>query len=185
MNILLTGIIILIGVHLLPSNQALRNRLVAILGLWPYKFFFAVIALTGLALIVIGKAEAELIILWETTEWSRIISLSLMPVSFILIVAAYLPSNIKRLTPHPMLWGVFLWALLHLASNGDVASIILFAAIGAYALFDIWSANVRGAKKSGILQSLVKDIIVVVVGMIIYTVALIFHKSISGISIFY
>jgi len=185
MSILLAGIIILIGIHLLPTNQAFRSRLVATLGLWPYKGLFAAVALAGLSLIVIGKAEANMVIIWETPDWTRIISLFLMPVSFILIVAAYLPSNIKRLTPHPMLWGVSLWAILHLASNGDLASMILFTAIGIYALFDIWSANMRGAKVSDLMQPLVKDITVVVVGLIMYTCTLFFHKSISGISILY
>ena len=181
----MTGIIILIGIHLLPSNQALRNRLVAMIGLWPYKGLFAVIALIGLILIVIGKTDAETVIMWETPDWARIISLLLMPVTCIFIVAAYLPSNIKRFTPHPMLWGISLWAILHLVSNGDVASIILFSAIGIYALFDIWSANMRGAKVSDIIFPLMKDIIVIVIGLIIYTSALLFHKSISGISILY
>ena len=53
-----------------------------------------------------------------------------------MIVAAYIPGNIKRMLKHPMLVGVKLWALAHLLANGDLASIILFGAILAWAVFD-------------------------------------------------
>ena len=183
MNILLTGIAILIGIHLLPGIPILRNQLVTHLGLWPYKGLFAAIAFTGLVLVVIGKASADMVIIWNAPDWSQAIALAGMPISFILIVAAYLPSNIKRFTPHPMLWGVTIWAVVHLASNGDLASMILFGAIGVYALFDIWSANTRGAKESDIALAPAKDLIVIVLGLVMYICVLVFHESLSGVSV--
>ena len=46
-----------------------------------------------------------------------------------------------RITRHPFLWGVGLWAVTHLIANGDVASLILFGtflvlAIGGTASID-------------------------------------------------
>ena len=37
-------------------------------------------------------------------------------------------------TRHPMMWAFALWALSHLAANGDAASIVLFGAIALLAL---------------------------------------------------
>jgi uncharacterized membrane protein len=42
--------------------------------------------------------------------------------------------GITRITRHPFLWGVALWALTHLIVNGDVASLILFGSLLALAL---------------------------------------------------
>lgn len=33
--------------------------------------------------------------------------------------------GIVRITRHPFLWGVALWALVHFIVNGDLASVIL------------------------------------------------------------
>jgi uncharacterized membrane protein len=34
--------------------------------------------------------------------------------------------GIQRVTRHPFLWGVAVWAFVHLIANGDVASLMLF-----------------------------------------------------------
>jgi uncharacterized membrane protein len=39
-----------------------------------------------------------------------------------------------RITRHPFLWGVSLWALVHLIVNGDLASLILFGSLLVLAL---------------------------------------------------
>jgi uncharacterized membrane protein len=42
--------------------------------------------------------------------------------------------GIVRITRHPFLWGVALWAIVHLIVNGDLASFILFGSLLALAL---------------------------------------------------
>jgi uncharacterized membrane protein len=39
-----------------------------------------------------------------------------------------------RITRHPFLWGVALWALVHLIMNGDLASFVLFGSLLILAL---------------------------------------------------
>ena len=39
-----------------------------------------------------------------------------------------------RITRHPFLWGVALWALVHLIVNGDLASLVLFGSLLVLAL---------------------------------------------------
>ena len=48
--------------------------------------------------------------------------------------AASPATGIIRVTRHPFMWGVALWALLHLAANGDEASVIFFGSIAVLAL---------------------------------------------------
>jgi uncharacterized membrane protein len=45
-----------------------------------------------------------------------------------------LARGMVRITRHPFLWGVALWALVHLIVNGDLASFILFGSLLVLAL---------------------------------------------------
>ncbi len=183
MLILLTGIIIIIGIHLIPGFPALRTQLINYLGEWPYKGLFSVISLTGLLLIIWGWKSADLIPLWEPPAWGRYFTLTFMPICFVLIVAAYMPSNIKRFTPHPMLWGIVIWAAVHLTANGDLASIILFGSFSIYALLDIWLINLRNTEKFEAVIPISKDIMTIVLGASIYLLLLFGHPYLSGVAI--
>ncbi|OGT72214.1 MAG: hypothetical protein A3I78_09030 [Gammaproteobacteria bacterium RIFCSPLOWO2_02_FULL_56_15] len=68
--------------------------------------FFGLIAMAGFGLIIAGMFRAEHQPLWQTPAWGYRTPYLATPLSFILLAAAYLPSHIRRLTPHPMLWGV-------------------------------------------------------------------------------
>lgn len=48
-----------------------------------------------------------------------------------------------RITRHPFLWGVAIWALGHLLVNGERASIVLFGAMFALALFGTASIDAK------------------------------------------
>ena len=57
--------------------------------------------------------------------------------ALILLVASQVPAgHIKKITKHPMLLSVKIWALGHLLANGELNSVILFASFLAYAVFD-------------------------------------------------
>ena len=58
MTTLLIGLVIFIGIHLLPAFPGLRQSYIDKIGLLPYKAVFAVISLVGFALILMGKAAA-------------------------------------------------------------------------------------------------------------------------------
>ena len=179
---LVLGMIVFIGVHLLPSFPALRQGLLDRTGARTYKTGFSLIAATGLVLLIFGKAQAEFIPIWTPPMWGRHAAWVLMPIAFILLAVAYLPSNIKRFTPHPMLWGVAIWAAAHLLANGDLASLILFGALGIFALIDIFSANLRGAKTSTMVYPRSRDVLALVVGIIAYAIFLMLHRPLFGVS---
>lgn len=172
---LILGVIVFFGIHLLPSFPSVRQSLFDRLGEIRYKGVYSLIALGGLVLIIVGKAYAEFVPVWEPPAWGRHLAMTLMPLSFMLLASANMPTNIKRFTRHPMLWGITLWAGAHLTANGDLASLMLFGAFGTFALFDMWSANRRGSTKSEARYPLGKDAIVVVAGLVVYGVFLFAH----------
>ena len=183
MGILVLGVVIFIGVHLIPSVPSLRARLSQRVGNNPYRGLFSLVSLAGFALLVVGKGRAPFVPLWDPPAWAPRVAVWVMPVALTLLVAAFLPSNLKRVTRHPMLWGVTVWAAVHLLANGDRASLILFGSFGAFALFDMWSANRRGAKLSSKPVPYWRDLVVIVVGGIVYMGFLHSHAMLFGVPV--
>lgn len=183
MTLLVLGMLVFVGIHLLPTFASTRQNLIARFGAGAYKGGFTAISFIGLILLIIGKANADFVPLWTPATWGAYVALLLMPFSFILLTAANMPSNVKRLTAHPMLLGVVLWSAAHLASNGDLASLILFGGLGVFSLFDMWSANRRGAAPSKVAYPITRDIVVVAVGVLAYAAFLFLHPYLFGVRI--
>ncbi|RLA32229.1 MAG: NnrU protein, partial [Gammaproteobacteria bacterium] len=51
--------------------------------------------------------------------------------------------RIKRIFRHPMLTGVFIWAVAHLLVNGTTRALVLFGGLGIWALLEIVLINKR------------------------------------------
>jgi uncharacterized membrane protein len=181
MFLLSLGMVVFVGIHLVPTVSSLRQSLVQRLGEDRYRGIFSAIALFGLMLIILGKAQAAFAFLWHPPGWGRHVAPVLMPLAFILLAAEYMPSNLKRLTRHPMLWGVTVWSVAHLLANGDLASLVLFGGLGAFSLFDMWSKNRRGATKSNTAYPPTKDAMVLGVGFVAFGLVAIFHPYLFGV----
>ncbi len=183
MNLLMLGIVLFIGVHLLPSFVSARRAVMERLGPGAYKGLFSLLSLAGLVLMVVGQYRADFQPLWQPPAWGRNAALVLLLPAFVLLAAANMPSNIKRYTRHPMLWGVTLWSAGHLLANGDRASLLLFGSLGAYAVFDMLSANLRGAVKQVQVYPRVKDGVTVAAGLLVYVVLLWLHPYLFGVAV--
>jgi len=136
MTLLIIGIVVIIGIHLVPAFSDVRERLVERLGTNGYRLLFSVVATLGLVLLIWGFARAPVIQVWSPPNWTRYVAMVLMLPVFPLLIAAYLPGNIKAKVKHPFLVAIKTWALAHLIANGDLASMILFGSFLAYAVFD-------------------------------------------------
>jgi len=136
MTLLIIGIAVFLGIHLLPTVGGWREKLVGRLGLNGYKVLFSLLSIASFALVVYGFARAPLIQVWSPPSWTRWVAIVLMLPAFIFLVAAYVPGQIKAKLKHPFLVAIKTWALAHLIANGDLASIILFASFLAYAAYD-------------------------------------------------
>jgi uncharacterized membrane protein len=178
------GLVVFFGIHLLPAFPNVRQSYVDKLGELPYKGIFAFISLIGFALIVMGKADAPYIPIWEPPQFMAHLTKLLMLPAFVLVVAAYIPSNIKLKVRHPMLVGVKFWALGHLLSNGDAASILLFGSFLAYAVFDMIRANKRSEWCKPKSRPMYMTILVVALGAIAYAAVAMHHMQLFGVPLF-
>lgn len=183
MEIMILGLALFIAAHLFPGAVAARAAVIGKLGEKGYKGIFALLSLAGLVLVVIGKGKAPFIPVWEPASWSYVATNISMMLALFLLVAFNMPSNVKRFTAHPMLWGITLWAGGHLFTNGDRASIILFGSFLAYSLIAMLSANRRGATPGGGKLPLRSDAIVAVIAAIAYVVLANLHPWFAGVTL--
>jgi len=183
MILMILGLVIFFAIHLLPTFPTARSRLQESLGALAYKGVFSLIALAGLILIVTGKSSADYVGIWVPPTGFQVVTKILMLPAMILLVAAYVPSNISRRVRHPMLAAVKLWALAHLLGNGDLASIILFGSFLSYAVFDMISVNRRVAPTEVPERSLTLDVLVIVIGGAAYAGIGLYHQVLFGVPI--
>ena len=189
------GLILFFGIHMLPFYPEYRAQLIekidnnTIGGEDMYKIIFSVVSLLGLIFVGIGKGSMEFIGLWGTPTFFRYIAVILIPVSFTLMVAAYMPNNIKRHVPHPMLTGVIIWGVTHMIVNGDVASIILFGSFVFYSVVAIKLANRRDYDKNSEEDvqgrvPVVKDAVVIGIAILGFILLLWLHELLFGRAVF-
>lgn len=184
MSLLIAGLVLFFGIHLVPSWPDLRRRLLGLLGQRGYQAAFALVALAGFVLIVAGMARAPFVPVYAPPSWGRMTAVVLLIPAFVLLTAAYLPGNVRRYTRHPMLWGVALWAAAHLLANGDLAGVLLFGSFLAYALFDMVSANLRGARRQVERLPLIRDAYAAILGLVVYAGLMRVHPWLFGVEVF-
>jgi uncharacterized membrane protein len=184
------GLVIFLGAHVFVTRRNERAALVARLGEGPYRGLFSLVSIVGIVLIGYGFAlyrDAGPIAVWYPPAWTRHIVEALMWPASIMVVAAYIPGNIKRWLKHPMLAGVKTWAFAHLCANGDLGGIILFGSVLAWAVYDRITLKRRG--DSGAppipLGGGKNDVIAIVVGTILYlALGFVFHPVVIGVPAF-
>lgn len=184
MLLLVLGLILFLGAHLVPTLRGYRDGLLKQLGENGYKGLFSLVSLLGLVLIIWGFAHRDYVPIWSPPGFMKHITFLLMLPVFILLAAAYIPSNIHTLAKHPMLLAIKLWAFAHLLVNGDLAGILLFGSFLAYAVVDRISVKRRaalgplGTRQGGIGG----DIAAVVIGLAVYAFMLLYgHQWLIGI----
>ncbi len=191
MVVLVLGLVLFLGLHLLPTNVELRAGLIKRFGGGAYKIGFSVVSLIAFAIIVYGYHKLQIHPgknpqIWDPPVWARHITMALMIPAMILLVASQIPSHIRTAVKHPMLLAVKLWAVGHLLANGDLGSIVLFGSFLAYAVYDLISLKRRqslgplGVKTGTWLH----DAGVVVVGLFVYvTFVLWAHQMLIGVPV--
>jgi len=184
------GLVVFLGAHVFVTMRDHRAAVVAQIGEWPYRGLFSLVSIIGIVLIGYGFAAyraAGPIAVWYPPGWTRHIVVALMWPASIMIAAAYIPGNIKRVLKHPMLVGVKTWAFAHLCANGDLGSIVLFGSVLAWAVYD--RITLKRRKDAGAppipIGGTKNDIIAIVVGTIIYlALGFVFHPVVIGVPAF-
>ena len=153
------------AIHLGWSGTKLRDRSVAAIGLRGYMVAFSLASLASIAWLVVAYKAAPYVPLWGQLQWWKPFAIALMLPAFMLVVVGLTtpnptavagealidrpPSGIVRVTRHPFLVGVALWATVHLIGNGDLASLLLFAALAVVAAAGTVSIDAKRRRALG------------------------------------
>ena len=180
MTLLIAGLALFIGVHLIPVSPALRVRLIARFGDRGYRAAFAAISALGLILIIAGwHWRPDRVQLFAPSAAARSAAPLVMTVSFVLFTVANMRTHIRRIVRHPMLIGLALWSGTHLLANGDVAGTVLFGSFLAYSIVALISAIQRNAVKPFIPEAKY-DAMAVVGAVVLAYITMRIHPALFG-----
>lgn len=127
MALLIVAALLWLGLHIGVSGTSLRDRLVGALGERTFRAVFSLLALAFLALLAFAYRTAETRMFWYAPPWFVAVMDVVMLLALVLLAAAFLaPRGIARVTRHPLMSALGLWALMHLLANGDTASLVFF-----------------------------------------------------------
>lgn len=183
MSILITGLALFLGIHLLPAVPQARGAAVDLLGANRYKVVFSLASAVGLVLIVLGYGQSDARDrLFAPVPAAVAIAPYAMTASFILLAAANMRAHLRRTLQHPMLLGILIWSSVHLLASGDRTGTVLFGAFFAYAAIDLVSAGARRAVKA-FEPELRFDLIAVGAGVAIAILVMTFHRVLFGVPV--
>ncbi len=176
MLLLILGLVLFLGLHLLPVFPGIRTALRQKLGTGGYRGLFSLLALAGLVLIVVGYGDARSegpVVLYDPPFFLRHLVMLLMLPVFILFAASGPPGHIKRIVKHPQILAVKIWAFSHLLANGDLPSVLLFGSFLAWGILGRISMKKRdrlagATPPSAADVKISADVIAVVAGLAIY-----------------
>jgi len=159
-----------LAIHLFVAGSSLRGKIVGAIGEKAWLATFSIVSLVGIGWLAWSYNQAVLgpnHLYWATPLWALHLSplVILLAALFVVIgvttpnptavgaeALAEKPETVKgmlRITRHPFLWGVALWALWHLLINGDQASIIFFGTFALLAILGTFSIDKKKRLKLG------------------------------------
>lgn len=184
---LVLGLFMFVGVHSLSMlAPGWRERVVARRGEKVWRAAYALIALTGLVLVIVSYAAARYVptLVYIPPAGLRALALLVTLPVFPLLLAAYIPGKIRAKLKHPMLIAVRLWSAAHLLANGMLADILLFGSLFVWATTLQISLERRPHRAAPVLPlRRFNDASAIIVGIIIYlSIILFLHRLVLGVS---
>lgn len=144
--------LVFLGLHILPAVKA-RQRVIRKIGDPAYMGLFSLASVLGLAWMISAYKSAPVAeMLWVTGPVIRWLTASLMLFAFILVVTGVSTRNpsmvmsedalktskpwagIFAITRHPLMWGIALWAVLHLVNRPSMVSLLFFGTLALLAV---------------------------------------------------
>jgi len=184
--VLILGLIVFLGIHSVRMVAPdFRDGVIAKRGANTWQIIYSVVSIAGFVMLVYGyglaRENAEQ--LYLPISGARGVALIVMPIALILLISSQGPVGyIKKTIRHPMLWPVILWASVHLANNGDTASVVMFGALLVWAIFDLVSCYRRGGRPPA--ASVAVDIVAIIVGLIVtYVFVSFLHQYLFGVGV--
>lgn len=164
---LLLAIAAFVGLHFVLSHRPVRDPLVARLGENGFSIAYSLIAIVTLVWTVSAYRAAPVIPVWSTPGWLAVlVTGAMLPVTVLFVAGLSRSPTVVRgdailrdqsagrgifaITRNPFLWAVAAWALLHIAANGDVASMILFGGLLVLAVGGAYHIDAKRRAKLGL-----------------------------------
>jgi uncharacterized membrane protein len=156
-----------LGLHFGVAGTSLRARCIEKMGEKVYRAAFSTLALLGLFWLAHAYRGAGYVETWGQLTWFKPVAALLMLLAFLFVVLGVTTPNptavggeqllardapavgVLRITRHPFLWGVALWAFTHVVANGDVAALILFGSLLVLVLGGMFSIDAKRRKACG------------------------------------
>jgi uncharacterized membrane protein len=156
-----------VGSHFLLSSGPVRGPLLARLGRWGFVVLYSAVALGTFIWMCYAYARAPLFDLWPGSLWLWWLAMAVNLVAAVMLVCGYLTPNptalfgervlarddpapgIFKVTRHPVMWAVALWAGVHLLATGDASSAIFFGGLMVLALGGSAHMDARHAREGG------------------------------------
>jgi uncharacterized membrane protein len=174
MTNLIAAAAVFLAIHLFISGTTLRDAIVGAIGEKPYMGAFSLLSLVVIVWMAIAFNHAGAMpgsaadpYLYDLGTGARHVAPLVVAIAFLLGVPGLLTPNptsvnreglagkegvvrgVLRITRHPFLWGVALWAADHLTTNGDLAGVIFFGSFLLLALFGTVSIDAKRKRKLG------------------------------------
>lgn len=145
MTLIILGLALWWGAHLFKRLAPARRAAMGEGG----KGLVTVLVLFSVVLMVIGYrgsdwlgiAGAEHVDLWYPPAFLTHLNNLLMLFAVYLYAASGMKTRITRVIRHPQLTAVKTWAVAHLLVNGDLASVVLFGGLLAWAVVSVILIN--------------------------------------------
>lgn len=166
MTMLIASSVFFLVLHLFVAGTRVRDGIVRAIGEQAYLGMFSLASLGGIVWMAMSYNAASSEgsdLLWDLGPGVRHLGVLIVAVSFFFAVSGLLTANptsvgmdaaakrevtgILRITRHPFLWGVALWAAFHLAANGDAASVVFFGTFLVLAVAGTYSIDAKRARK--------------------------------------
>ena len=134
MWMLLGGVLLWSGAHLFKRLLPKQREALGSAG----QLVVTLLLVASLVLMVSGYRSADSATLWVFSVDNYWVVAPLLSLPFYLFAADICKSKLLLVVPHPQLTAVMVWAAGHLLVNGDVASMLLFGGLFAWAVIQLW-----------------------------------------------
>jgi uncharacterized membrane protein len=171
MGMLIAAAAVFLGIHLLVAGTRARDAITGTIGENAYMGLFSLASLGGIVRLVLAynwaQAGGENELVYDLGVGVRHLAPLVVLLAFLLAVPGLLlpnPTSVRQegaaaredavkgvlaITRHPFLWGVTLWAGMHLLVNGDTASVLFFGTFLVLALLGTFSIDAKRRRRLG------------------------------------
>jgi uncharacterized membrane protein len=170
MDMLIAAALAWLGLHFVVSGSSLRDVLVRAAGEQAYLGLYSLASVGGIVWLSMAYNAAlseGLVPIWDLGAGVSHMGLIVVAIAFVFgLPGVMMPSPTGvgqgalagqaslirgplRITRHPFLWSVALWAAFHLAANGDQASAIFFGTWLVLAIGGTFSIDAKRARALG------------------------------------